>query len=187
MTKSENIAAPSFDPKELRKIFGAFATGITVVSLRTSGGDRLGSTVSSFNTVSLDPPLVLFSLARTAQAYGAWEAADGFAVNILAEDQVELSNRFARSLADKWSGTDYVDGPATGHPLLCGALATLECKRFANYDGGDHLIIVGEVVAIHDAAEGCRPLLFYGSRYRYLDAEQKIATPRDADIWLHGW
>lgn len=185
---TENLSdIQCFDIKELRSIFGAFATGVTIMTLRTPDGDRLGSTVSSFNTVSLDPPLILFSLARTAQAYSAWEATDGFAVNILAEDQVDLSNRFARSLADKWSGTAYVDGPATGHPLLCGALATLECTRFASYDGGDHLIIVGKVVAFQNGAEGRRPLLFYGSRYRNLDAEQKIATPHDADIWLHGW
>lgn len=175
------------DPQELRGVLGAFATGVTVMTTRTANGERIGSTVSSFNSVSLDPPLILFSLARTAQAFSAWEAAEGFAVNILAEDQTEISNRFAKAMTDKWSGVEIEDGPATGYPLIPGALANMECTNFAHYDGGDHLIIVGRVVALRRNMEGQRPLLFYGSRYRSLDTDHRIATPNDADIWLHGW
>jgi flavin reductase (DIM6/NTAB) family NADH-FMN oxidoreductase RutF len=187
MKSANSLEDKILHPQDIRKVLGMFATGVTIMTTRTPGGECLGSTVSSFNSVSLDPPLILFSLARTAQTFASWEAAEGFAVNILSEDQVETSNRFARSMTDKWSGTTFFDGPATGHPLLSGALVTLECKRFANYDGGDHLIIVGQVVAVQNDAEGRRPLLFYGSRYRSLDTEHKIVTPLDADIWLHGW
>lgn len=187
MGQSTNPNPPAVDPQELRRVLGAFATGVTVMTTRTGDGECLGSTVSSFNSVSLDPPLILFSLARTAQAFAAWEAADAFAVNILAEDQTEVSNRFARAMTDKWNGVAIDDGPATGSPLLPGALATMECRHWAHYDGGDHLIIVGRVVALQSPAGNERPLVFYGSRYRSLDTEHRIVTPHDADIWLHGW
>lgn len=80
-----------------------------------------------------------------------------------------------------------VSGPVIGLPLILGALATLECAHFAHYDGGDHLIMVGRVVAVRRNTETGRPLLFYGSRYRSLDTQHAIATPQNADIWLHGW
>jgi len=187
MAQEGDLKAPAFDPQELRGALGSFATGVTVMTTLTADGERLGATVSSFNSVSLDPPLILFSLARTAQAFAAWEAAEGFAVNILAEDQTEISNRFARALSDKWSGLAALPGPVTGIPLIPGALVTMECTIFARYDGGDHLIFVGRVVAIERNEETRRPLLFYGSRYRSLDTQHTIATPNDADIWLHGW
>lgn len=187
MSQKRDLKSPEFDSQELRGALGSFATGVTVMTTLTTDGERLGATVSSFNSVSLDPPLILFSLARTAQAFAAWEAAEGFAVNILAEDQTEISNRFARALSDKWSGLAAPPGPITGSPLIPGTLASMECLTFAHYDGGDHLILVGRVVALQRNEETRRPLLFYGSRYRSLDTQHTIATPNDADIWLHGW
>ena len=187
MAQARDPEPPACDPQELRGLLGSFATGVTVMTTLTAAGERLGATVSSFNAVSLDPPLILFSLARTAQSFAAWEVAEGFAVNILAEDQSDISNRFARALSDKWSGLAASPGPATGFPLIAGALASMECTTFAQYDGGDHLILVGLIVAFQRNAAARRPLLFYGSRYRSLDSQHIITTPQNADIWLHGW
>ncbi|MEO8721953.1 MAG: flavin reductase family protein [Sphingobium sp.] len=187
MDQARDPASSEVDPQELRGVLGTFATGVTVMTTRSADGEPVGATVSSFNSVSLDPPLVLFSLARTAQALAVWEAAEGFAVNILTEDQTDISNRFARAQNDKWSGLAISPGPVMGFPLIPGALASMECAHFAHYDGGDHLIIVGRVVALQRSAETRRPLLFYGSRYRSLDTQHTIATPHDTGIWLHGW
>ncbi|MCO5072960.1 MAG: flavin reductase family protein [Rhizobiaceae bacterium] len=176
-----------FDGRAFREALGNFATGVTVITTVTADGERLGTTASSFNSVSLDPPLVLFSIARNAKAFPAWQKAGAFAVNILAEDQDELSTRFARPLTDKWSGLSPEIGPAEGLPLLPGALVSMECTSFANYDGGDHVIMVGKVVSLIRRREGARPLVFFGSKYRALDDEDPIPTPRNADIWLHGW
>lgn len=180
-------ALPPIAPKDLRDVLGSFATGVTVITSRTREGERLGTTASSFNSVSLDPPLVLFSLARNAKSFDAWQRVDGYAVNVLSEHQDGLSTRFARAMTDKWEGIVPVDGPALGLPLLPGALATLECATHARYDGGDHVIMVGRVVSLRGQPPNLGPLVFFGSRYRRLDAADRIATPADADIWLHGW
>lgn len=181
------VQESTFDGRAFRDALGTFATGITVITTVTAQGERLGTTASSFNSVSLDPPLVLFSIARNAKAFPAWEEAGGFAVNILAEDQDALSTRFARPLTDKWNGLAPEVGPARGLPLLPDALVSMECASYANYDGGDHLIMVGRVVSLVRRRRGMRPLVFFGSRYRVLADEDAIPTPRDADIWLHGW
>jgi flavin reductase (DIM6/NTAB) family NADH-FMN oxidoreductase RutF len=176
-----------FDAKAFREVLGTFATGVTVIATITAGGERLGTTASSFNSVSLDPPLVLFSIARSARSFAAWQQASAFAVNILAEEQDDISTRLARPLTDKWSGVVPEAGPAAGLPLLPGALAWMECVSYATYDGGDHVIMVGRVVSLQRQRLRGRPLLFYGSRYRTLDDDERIATPRNVDIWLHGW
>jgi flavin reductase (DIM6/NTAB) family NADH-FMN oxidoreductase RutF len=173
--------------KALREVLSSFATGVTVVTTITADGQRLGTTASSFNSVSLDPPLVLFSIARTARSFAAWQQAKAFAVNILAEEQHDISTRFARPLMDKWSGVVPEAGPAAGLPLLPGVLAAMECVSYARYDGGDHVIMVGRVVSLQHRQPNGRPLVFFGSRYRTLDVDERIATPRNVDIWLHGW
>lgn len=187
MDSTQTRSADAFDVREFRGALGAFATGVTIMTTQTPDGQRLGATVSSFNSVSLEPPLILFSLARSAQAFAGWETAQGFAVNILAEGQTDLSNRFAKPLSDKWSDLPVSSGPLLGLPLLPQVLATMECSIYARYDGGDHLIMVGRVVSFLHNTHAKRPLLFYGSRYRSLDTKDAIATPHDADIWLHGW
>ena len=176
-----------FDARDFRDVLGTFATGVTVITTVTAAGEKLGSTVSSFNSVSLDPPLVLFSIARNAKSFEAWQEARGFAVNVLAEEQVDISNRFGRPLADKWGALAFVSGAVCRFPLIPGALAAMECVHFANYDGGDHLILVGRVVSISRHPASRRPLVFHGGRYRVLDDEERISTPREADVWLHGW
>jgi flavin reductase (DIM6/NTAB) family NADH-FMN oxidoreductase RutF len=176
-----------FSDREFRDALGLFATGVTVVTGISSDGARLGTTISSFSSVSLDPPLVLFSLSRRAAGFTAWSAVETFAVNILAEDQSAISTRFARAMTDKWEGVAPVYG-ANRCPLLNEALAWIECSSYGKHDGGDHLILVGRVdrLTVRNRAE-FRPLLFFRGKYRRLDSEQAIPTPADADQWLHGW
>jgi flavin reductase (DIM6/NTAB) family NADH-FMN oxidoreductase RutF len=172
---------------EFRDALGLFATGVAVITTVTADGERVGTTVSSFNSVSLDPPLVLFSIARSANAFPVWRSARFFAVNVLDERQSSVSNRFAKSLTDKWTGIETIMGK-TRIPILAQALAWFECERYAGYDGGDHLIIVGRVLAVQITNRADRlPLVFFRSKYRRLDDENKIDTPLDADHWLHGW
>jgi flavin reductase (DIM6/NTAB) family NADH-FMN oxidoreductase RutF len=183
-----------FSDRDFRNALGLFATGVVVVTSAVnggvSGGDRdeyLGATISSFSSVSLDPPLILFSIGRHSKAFAAWQSIDAFAVNVLGENQSDVSTRFARPLTDKWEGVSTRAG-LQGVPLLSNALAWIECRSYAKYDGGDHLIIVGEVVALTaQLKEGARPLVFFSGRYRQLDSSSDISTPSDADQWLHGW
>ena len=161
-------AAP-FDARLLRQALGLFPTGVAIVTARLGEGERLGMTVSSFNAVSLAPPLVLFGVAETARGHAAWAKAEHFAVNVLAEDQADLSSRFARADTEKWAGLEDLRGRATDAPLIPGALASFECRAFARHPGGDHLVILGEVLALHRRPLlAPRPLVFFASRYRAL-------------------
>lgn len=164
------VTAPAgLDGRELRNMFALFPTGVAIVTAQGLEADYIGATVSSFSSVSLDPPLVLFSMARTAKSFASWEAADSFAVNILSEKQREVSSQFARSSGDKWQGVARNITDA-GLPLIEGAIGSLQCRTWARYDGGDHLIIVGEVfAATKSSAE--KPLVFAASRYAVLADE----------------
>ncbi|MGE7472060.1 flavin reductase family protein [Bosea sp. NPDC003192] len=178
----------SFSPRDLRDTLGLFPTGVAIITATTASGERLGATVSSFNSVSLDPPLVLFSLARAAKSSGAWEAVSSFAVNVLGENQSELSTRFAKALSDKWDGMAPVQAETINAPLIRDAIATFECESWKNYDGGDHIIFVGLVKRIARTANALpRPLVFSGGRYRQLDLQQNIETPYDTTQLIHGW
>ncbi|MFS8039195.1 flavin reductase family protein [Xanthobacter sp. AM11] len=153
------------DPRELRNALGRFATGIAVVMAKDEEGP-LGVTVNSFSSVSLDPPLVLFCMARSLHSLARLEKAKAYSVNILHGTQVDISNRFARAGEDKFTQTDCVDG-CLGEPCLMSSHATFECVPYAHYDGGDHVIFVGRVV--HMRAEGeDDPLLYYRGSYRLL-------------------
>lgn len=170
-----------------RRALGLFATGLAVVTTRLADGTRLGMTVSSFNAVSLSPPLVLFSIGEVNASFAAWRATENFAVHILAEAQEALSSRFARGGTEKWAGLPDTGWPVTGAPSLEGSLAALECRTHARYPGGDHLILVGEVVAIHHHPRLVpRPLVFFASRYRHL-AEQAGAEAPEGIAWPQGW
>jgi flavin reductase (DIM6/NTAB) family NADH-FMN oxidoreductase RutF len=175
------------DPREFRNALGLFPTGVAIVSTMSNDGERIGATVSSFNSVSLDPPLILFSIARNSRAFDIWTQALHYAVSILSDTQSDTSNRFARASADKWDGVRNVEG-TNGIPLIHGASATVQCERFACHDAGDHVIMVGRVVsyAVTNAATP-RPLLFYGGRYRQLEPDLEIYTPKGVDYSLHGW
>lgn len=146
----------------LREALGNFVTGVTVVTTRI--GDELhGLTANSFTSVSLEPPLVLFSLSRTADCFDAFSHSNSFAINVLRSDQQALSNRFATKDIDKWSGVEWRSGHG-GCPLLAGAIATFECRVTARHDGGDHVIYVGEVIRFDHCPEG-DPLAFFRGRY----------------------
>ncbi|GEP12037.1 flavin reductase family protein [Methylobacterium gnaphalii] len=179
---------PTFSSRELRDQFGLFPTGVAIITADTREGIRLGATVSSFTSVSLEPPLISFNVANSSKAFELWSSVEEFAVNILAESQSELSTRFARAQSDKWSGISPLDGEVLRVPLVPGALAWFECARFSTIPAGDHLILLGEVKAIRRSpAKDPRPLLFFSSRYRRLDYEHPIDTPYDENLWLHGW
>jgi len=156
----------AFDQREFRTALGHFATGITVVTARASNGELLGVTVNSFNSVSLDPPLILFSLERRALSLPAFEEAGSFAVNILSESQTNLSQNFARTQGDKWHGIAF-DCWETGSPILRGSLAAFDCRTYAIHDGGDHRVFIGEVLRFEALTEGT-PLLYFRGSYTAL-------------------
>jgi len=140
-----------------------FATGVTIVTARTPAGALVGLTANSFNSVSLNPPLVLWSLSQGASSMGVLSSGSHYAINILAADQKALAERFASRHADRWQGVDFTEG-ACGAPLLSGAAATFECFNRSRYEEGDHVIFVGEVERCGHRA-GAAPLLFHGGRF----------------------
>ena len=154
---------PSFSSQEFRAALGMFATGVTIVTARTSDGSVIGLTVNSFNSVSLDPPLVLWSLATAAASLPAFRAGSHYAINVLAAGQKALAERFALKGADRWAGVQFTDGMG-GAPLLTGACATFECFNRSRYEEGDHVIFVGEVERC-TWRDGASPLLFHGGRF----------------------
>jgi flavin reductase (DIM6/NTAB) family NADH-FMN oxidoreductase RutF len=173
-------------PRSFRDALGLFPTGVAVVTTITRDGTHLGTTVSSFNSVSLSPPLVLFSIARSASSFAAWSEAETYAINLLQEHQDALSTRFARARTDKWEGIKPMVGQ-TGSLLIPGALASFECENYARYDGGDHLILVGRVCAMTTASvTDPRPLIFYRGSYQKIEFYE-TRTPQDLDYLLHGW
>jgi flavin reductase (DIM6/NTAB) family NADH-FMN oxidoreductase RutF len=176
----------SFTSGDFRKALGTFPTGVAIITARGTDGVLHGMTVSSFNSVSLDPPLVLFSVARTVQSFAIWEQAKEWGINVLAESQDALSTRFAKSGPGKWSGIDAISA-ATGVPLLPEALAHFECERYAVYDGGDHLIMVGKVVSLgRPSGSISAPLVFFSGRYHQLDRPRPGASENDERL-LFGW
>lgn len=152
-------AAPGPDPLVFRRALGRFATGVTVVTTVAADGTPVGLTVNSFNSVSLEPPLVLWSLRRESPTLPLFQAAPRFAVNVLAEDQTDLSNRFASPVDDRFAGMVWETG-ALGVPLLPGCAARLECRTEAIHPGGDHLIFIGRVERVDC---GDRPPLIYAN------------------------
>ncbi|MBI2384274.1 MAG: flavin reductase [Gammaproteobacteria bacterium] len=174
--------APPFDPKEFRKALGSFATGVTIITTRAPDGAPVGLTVNSFNSVSLNPPMVLWSLAETSLSLPAFRAAAHWAVHVLAADQDDLSQRFARRGEDKFAGLELDDG-AGGIPLLRGCSARFQCRTAFQYDGGDHVIFVGEVLDF-DRAETA-PLVFHGGRYAHA-APRAAAEAKPRQPYLAG-
>lgn len=140
-----------------------FATGVTIVTARDADGTLIGLTVSSFNSVSLTPPLVLWSLACGAASMPALSAGSHYAVNVLAADQKELAERFATRSINRWAGVAFVEG-LSGAPLLVGAAASFECLNRSRYNEGDHVIFVGQVQRCAHRA-GSSPLLYHGGRF----------------------
>jgi len=134
------------DPRALRTAFGTFMTGVTVVTAHDNDGAPLGFTANSFTSVSLDPPMVLVCLANMSRNYDALVAADGFAVNILTENQIEISNIFARPVEDRFATVKWRNGPQ-GSPILHGVSSWFDCSMHKTVDAGDHVILIGQVEA----------------------------------------
>jgi flavin reductase (DIM6/NTAB) family NADH-FMN oxidoreductase RutF/DNA-binding IclR family transcriptional regulator len=160
---------PGFDARALRQVLGAFVTGVTVITTIDGQGRPHGLTANSFSSVSLDPPLILWSQSLTAPSHPVFRESERFVVNILADDQVEVSNRFARGGADKFSGCQTAPGLG-GVPLIDGCAAWLECRRIDSFPGGDHVVFLGQVERIERS--GLQPLVFGGGRYL-------VAQPHD--------
>jgi flavin reductase (DIM6/NTAB) family NADH-FMN oxidoreductase RutF/DNA-binding MarR family transcriptional regulator len=154
---------PDFSPRDFRATLGMFATGVTIVTARNDQGEPVGLTASSFNSVSLDPPLVLWSLGKAAGSMAVFSNGRHYAINVLAADQQALAERFAARGVDRWAGVAFTDG-AGGAPLLDGCVATFECFNRSQYTEGDHVIFVGEVERCARRAEAS-PLLFHGGRF----------------------
>ncbi|HTM07710.1 MAG TPA: flavin reductase family protein [Verrucomicrobiae bacterium] len=153
------------DSKELRRIMGHFATGVTIVTTKDAAETPFGLTANSFASLSLDPPLVLVCVDKAAQCYSCFVGSGHFAVNVLAEHQEEVSRRFATKGVSKFDGIAW-RASAHGLALIEGAIGHIECKIVYSYEGGDHTIYVGEV--LHAAGQEGRPLLFYKGKYHRL-------------------
>jgi flavin reductase (DIM6/NTAB) family NADH-FMN oxidoreductase RutF len=159
-----DTAVTSIDPRAFRQAVGQFLTGVTVIAIEIDNEIR-AMTANSFTSLSLDPPLVLFCLGRNTKAGQLVHTASGFSVNILCEDQQDLSTYFAggwkQAVPPPFSFTAWHDGA----PRLDGSAVSLGCVTHAIHEGGDHWIVVGEVVAIHRPDDAGQPLVFFGGRY----------------------
>lgn len=162
------LCASPVDPAELRRALGRFATGVTVVTTRVPSGWMVGLTVNSFSSVSLDPPLILWSVNRSSSSLAAFQEAGRFAVNVLSEHQRGMAENFCANVSNRFEGIPHESG-MLNVPLLPEALAWFECRTVSELNGGDHIILVGEVVEFgyHDD----RPLLYYGGRFSVLDRQ----------------
>ncbi len=137
-------APPAFDTRDFRNALGSFATGVTIITARGRDGEPVGLTVNSFASVSLDPPLVLWSQSLYAQSLQSFQEATHFVVNVLAADQVELSKRFAGAHDNRFLDVEHIV-PEHGAPVIAGCAAHFECRNEARYYGGDHVIFLGRV------------------------------------------
>jgi flavin reductase (DIM6/NTAB) family NADH-FMN oxidoreductase RutF len=149
---------------DFRKVLGHFATGITVVTATLPDGKRFGFTVNAFSSLSLNPPLILVCVGNGGEAGAAMNAASHFAVNILADDQENLSRQFSSRVPDRFEGVGSTNG-TSGAPLLEGCIGYLECRKTSAHTEGDHAIIIGEVLSAECRDDGL-PLLYFRSGYR---------------------
>lgn len=159
------------DARAFRDTLGRVPTSVCIVTTRDGGGRLDGVTVGSFASLSLDPPLVTWSLDKGANCHGAFLACSHFAVNVLSEDQQNLSNIFASKQDRPWDELDHAPAPETGAPLFPGCCAYLECAAETTLPGGDHDIFIGRVTRFEPAMAG-RPLLHFGGAYRRLDEDR---------------
>jgi len=155
----------TIEPQELRRVMGHFATGVTVITTKDAQGVPTGLTANAFLSLSLNPPLILISVDKGATCYSCFEPENGFTVNFLSEDQEEISRRFATKGADKFADLKWRVG-RNGAAILEGAIGYVECKVVQCHDGGDHTIVIGEI--LNASANGGRPLLFFQGKYQRL-------------------
>jgi flavin reductase (DIM6/NTAB) family NADH-FMN oxidoreductase RutF len=165
----------------LKQAMRSFPQGVTVVTMRAPDGPK-GITVSSFTSVSLEPPLVLISIAKTSALHDAFSGCKAFGVNFLADDQRSVSDRFAGRVEanDRFDGIRFTEG-STGSPIIDGVRAIIECTTWKVYEGGDHSILLGEVVAAR-ALNAKRPLVYYAQQYTTTELLEYPAPPSDI-VW----
>jgi flavin reductase (DIM6/NTAB) family NADH-FMN oxidoreductase RutF len=159
---------PGSDARTLRDAFGGFATGVTIITATASDGTPIGLTANSFTSLSLDPPLLLVCIANNANSASVLKSASHFAVNVLHIDQLATSNRFAGKGEDRFASTPWMPGE-TGVPLLLESLSVFECSQHGLHDGGDHFILIGNVLSATFETER-DPLLYFRGSYRLLEA-----------------
>lgn len=168
---ASGATAESFDPRDFRNALGTFATGVAIVTTVGEAGVPVGLTCNSFSSVSLSPPLVLWSLSLRSPNLANFLQAPHFAVNVLASSQVEIARRFAQSIPGKFDGVGYTQGVA-GVPLLSEVAAHLQCRNETRYYSGDHVIFIGHV--LHYAWRECTPLVFYRGSYTETALDQGL-------------
>jgi flavin reductase (DIM6/NTAB) family NADH-FMN oxidoreductase RutF len=173
----------SFTSREFRDALGLFPTGIAIVTTADPEGRLGGVTVNSFTSVSLDPPLILVSLARTSRSLDTFNAAQHFAVSLLRHDQRHASTVFASTTADRFNEVKHRPGLG-GVPVVEPSLVSFECEVHARYDGGDHVLLLGKVVKLsRDADPAPPPLLYFRGQYRELSEQHAEIAP----FRLEGW
>lgn len=161
------LATPALDARRFRDTLGHYASGITIVTGH-DGAEPIGFTCQSFYSVSVDPPLVSFSVMKTSTTYPRIRQMGRFAVNVLACDQTHVSGQFARKGTDKWAGIDWT-AAASGNPVIADTLMWVDCEAWAEYDAGDHWIVVGKVLELSpEGWHSGEPLLFFKGQYRQL-------------------
>lgn len=163
------------DAKQLRQALGSFPTGVVIVTAWDTELGAIGMTMNSFTSVSLNPPMVLFSIDRRCESLARWQAAPGYAINVLASGQERLSNQFARGGPDKWSGVGFTHGLHKA-PVLGDAVACFECTAHRQLDGGDHVMFLAGV-ARFDSRRDATPLVFHRGSYTTLSQESLPAWP----------
>jgi flavin reductase (DIM6/NTAB) family NADH-FMN oxidoreductase RutF len=180
---NELLAKDHSDSRKLRDALGRFATGVTIITTRGTDGRLEGLTANSFAAISLDPPLVLWSLNRRSTSLSSFQNSGFFAVNVLSASQVDLSHHFAMSRANKYEGVS-LDVGLGGCPLLQNSLATFECETERKIDGGDHVIFVGHVRRI--TSRKGEPLIFSAGQYCTSLPLRKGQAESDLDEIWHG-
>lgn len=166
--------------RAFRNALGQFPTGVCVVTCAPRG-QPLGMTISSFNSLSLQPPLVLFSIDKRALSLEDWLSARHCAIHVLSENQADLSARFATAKGRKWAGLEYREGRG-GVPLLRGVAARFECTRWAQHDGGDHILFIVEVQTI-EVHPDRRPIVYCNGRYASLERGRSPVTALGPELY----
>ncbi|RKR31317.1 flavin reductase family protein [Paraburkholderia sp. BL17N1] len=176
MASSSDVTQDAQDAQRaFRSALSMFATGVAVITAPRATGAPIGITVASFNSVSLDPPLILFSVDRRCLSLEDLQQTSTYAVNVLSHHQQHVSNRFSKPNSSKWDGIEFSTGGCDANVLLPEALAIFECEPYAQHDGGDHVIFVGRVVR-HVVRSDSEPLIFFGGKYRTLTADDAVCA-----------
>jgi len=162
----------AIEPLRFREALGHYASGITVITSHIDG-DPIGFTCQSFHSVSMSPPLVSFSVMSSSASYPKIRQARRFAVNILSDEQVDISNQFARRGTDKWHGIEWRKSPL-GNPIIGGSMHWLDCEIYAEHAAGDHVIVIGEVKALDLPEVAMQPLLYFKGQYRNIAAHSTV-------------